>query len=280
MSGWIKLHRNLIDWEWYDDHNTTRLFIHCLVRANFEARKWKGISIARGQFWTSIPTLCSETGLSTSQIRTSLNKLKLTGELTVESQAQGRMVTVLEYDQYQADDRQVDSPVTDQSQTNDRPMTANKNLRTKEVKKEIKNSRFAPPSVNAISDYMFSKCQEAKVQFNQNEADKFFNYYESNGWKVGKNKMKCWKAAASGWLKRNVTNENNQRPNQPRRSSVVDRAHEAAARRERERQAREGMGQAMDSPIRDIRPPASQPIRGDDTGELGAVINGDYTRSD
>ena len=35
------------------------------------------------------------------------------------------------------------------------------------------------------------------------EADKFFNYYESNGWKVGKNPMKNWKAAAAGWITRN-----------------------------------------------------------------------------
>lgn len=138
MSGWIKLHRNLIDWEWYDDHNTTRLFIHCVIRANFEPKNWRGISIDRGQFWTSIPTLCTETGLSTSQIRTSLNKLKLTGELTVKSQAQGRMITIVGYNQYQADDRQVDSQVTDQSQNNDRPVTANKNeKKEKKEKKEI-----------------------------------------------------------------------------------------------------------------------------------------------
>ena len=32
------------------------------------------------------------------------------------------------------------------------------------------------------------------------EAEKFFNYYESNGWKVGKNPMKNWKAAANNWI--------------------------------------------------------------------------------
>jgi uncharacterized protein YdaU (DUF1376 family) len=36
------------------------------------------------------------------------------------------------------------------------------------------------------------------------EAKKFFNYYESNGWKVGKNPMKNWKAAANNW----ITNSN------------------------------------------------------------------------
>ena len=36
---------------------------------------------------------------------------------------------------------------------------------------------------------------------NLNEAEGFFNYYESNGWKVGKNPMKDWKAASRNWIK-------------------------------------------------------------------------------
>ena len=40
------------------------------------------------------------------------------------------------------------------------------------------------------------------------EANKFCDFYESNGWKVGKNKMKCWKAAVRNWIKNN--NGNNQ----------------------------------------------------------------------
>ena len=31
----------------------------------------------------------------------------------------------------------------------------------------------------------------------------FYDYYESNGWKVGRNSMKCWKSASRNWLKRN-----------------------------------------------------------------------------
>lgn len=31
------------------------------------------------------------------------------------------------------------------------------------------------------------------------EAQAFFYYYESNGWRVGKNPMKCWKSALAGW---------------------------------------------------------------------------------
>lgn len=143
MSGWIKLHRQLIDWEWYSDINTSRLFIHCLLRANYAPKKWRGISINKGQFWTSLPTLEAETGLSTSQLRTSINKLKSTGDIAVKSQAQGRMVTVSNYDSYQEDDRQDDSLVTGQSQTSDRPVTANKNI--KKENKERKDQEIVIP---------------------------------------------------------------------------------------------------------------------------------------
>jgi uncharacterized protein YdaU (DUF1376 family) len=42
------------------------------------------------------------------------------------------------------------------------------------------------------------------IEQGKTEAQKFFNYYESNGWKVGKNPMKNWKAAANNW----ITNSN------------------------------------------------------------------------
>jgi hypothetical protein len=37
------------------------------------------------------------------------------------------------------------------------------------------------------------------------EAEKFVNYYESNGWKVGKNPMKNWRAAANNWITNTTT---------------------------------------------------------------------------
>ena len=38
------------------------------------------------------------------------------------------------------------------------------------------------------------------IEQGKTEAEKFFNYYESNGWKVGKNPMKNWRAAANNWI--------------------------------------------------------------------------------
>ena len=78
------------------------------------------------------------------------------------------------------------------------------------------------------------------------------------------------------------TNENNQRPNQSGRSSVVSRVHAAANEREQARRVEERAldGQAMGETPGSLRSPTEQPIRGDDTAELGRVIDGDYSRAD
>lgn len=43
------------------------------------------------------------------------------------------------------------------------------------------------------------KLQAAKIGLPDDEAESFFYHYESNGWKVGRNPMKCWLSALSGW---------------------------------------------------------------------------------
>jgi len=60
-----------------------------------------------------------------------------------------------------------------------------------------KRKRFSPPSIEQITEHFTQKGSD------QAEAENFFNFYESNGWKVGKNKMVNWKAAGTNWVKRN-----------------------------------------------------------------------------
>ena len=52
--------------------------------------------------------------------------------------------------------------------------------------------RFKKPLISDISNYI-------EERGNLIDPNKFYDYYESNGWKVGKNKMKCWKAAVRNW---------------------------------------------------------------------------------
>ena len=62
--------------------------------------------------------------------------------------------------------------------------------------KDKKNSgRFAPPSVDEVREY----CAERQ---NKVDPEAFVSFYDSNGWKVGRNAMKDWKAAVRTWEKR------------------------------------------------------------------------------
>lgn len=58
------------------------------------------------------------------------------------------------------------------------------------------SKRFSPPGLEEIEAYFAEKGGTAA------QAERFRDFYESNGWKVGKNPMKSWKAAASGWMSR------------------------------------------------------------------------------
>ncbi len=119
MNGWIKLHRKLLDWEWYNDPNTSRLFIHLLLKANHEATKWHGISLSPGQLITGRKTLANELNLKEHQIRTSLSHLKTTSEIASKTTGKFSIITICNWDSYQFtedDKRPAKSPTNDHRQ--------------------------------------------------------------------------------------------------------------------------------------------------------------------
>ena len=59
-----------------------------------------------------------------------------------------------------------------------------------------KKKRFIKPTLQQLNDYRLEKNLIV-------DNDKFMDYYESNGWKVGKNAMKDWKAAMRNWARNN-----------------------------------------------------------------------------
>lgn len=100
-KGWIKIHRQLLDWEWYSDTNMVRLFLHLLLKANSSDRRWQGREVPRGSLVTSRATLEAETGLSQKIIRTCLARLIATGEIEVEATHRFSLVTICNFDNYQ-----------------------------------------------------------------------------------------------------------------------------------------------------------------------------------
>ena len=93
--GFVKLYRGLIDWRWYTSPNTMRLYIHCLMNAYYKETDRFDMKIPVGSFETSQGKLARELNLTKKQIRTALNNLKKTGEVTCRATRQCTIITVV-----------------------------------------------------------------------------------------------------------------------------------------------------------------------------------------
>lgn len=107
MKGSIKLHRSIVNWEWYSEPNAMRVFIHCLLKAQSIDSEFKSMTIKRGSFITGRNILAKELGLTPQQVRTVLDKLKNTSELNITSTTKGTLIEVVNYNTYQVDDNPV-----------------------------------------------------------------------------------------------------------------------------------------------------------------------------
>ncbi|MEI6730474.1 MAG: hypothetical protein WCL30_04375 [Pseudomonadota bacterium] len=133
--GFFKIHRKIKKWEWYSEPNVFCLFMHLLTDANFEDRKWQGKTIKAGQLVTGRSTLAISTGLSEQQIRTALNKLKSTGEITVQSTNSYSIITVTNWRDYQDNNQQDNQRITSEQPASNQRITTPKevkNIRNKE----------------------------------------------------------------------------------------------------------------------------------------------------
>ena len=128
-AGFITIHRQILDWEWYKDTNTVCLFIHLLLNANFVDGKFEGRLIKRGQLVTSLPSLSVETGLTIQQIRTALSHLKSTGEITDSTCNRYRIITISKYDEYQTPTDES----TDSQQATNRQLTGNQQATNRQL---------------------------------------------------------------------------------------------------------------------------------------------------
>jgi hypothetical protein len=190
MSGWIKIHRKFLDWEWFNKSEAVHLFLFMLIKANHKSGKWQGVDIERGQFISSLGNISTATGISVQTIRTILKKLEKTNEIELKSTSQYTIVTICKYECYQDENETTNKPITNNQQTTNKQLTTNKNV------KNVKNERsiFIEPTYNDILEY----CIERK---NGVDVNKFLNFYSAKGWMVGKNKMIDWKACVRTWEK-------------------------------------------------------------------------------
>ena len=105
-GGWVKLHRKLLEWEWYGDAHMVHLLVHLLLTATHEDRKYKGLTIKRGQLVTTIKELAEALGASETSTRRRMKRLKSGGFLTIKVAHNKTTITICNYDSYQMDKKE------------------------------------------------------------------------------------------------------------------------------------------------------------------------------
>ena len=185
-KGWIKIHRQIIDWEWYDEPNTFRLFFHLLLKANHKPKNYRGVLIKSGQIMTGQQLLAKDLGLTRSKIRVALSNLELTNEITIKSSKQGTIIHIVKYKNYQ---------VSTNDSATVQPMDSQEIANNKNVKKE-KEEYWADLQTWIEKE----KLNKDKVY---SQFDKAWFYYEELGWKNknGKEVKNVLMTIRNNWFK-------------------------------------------------------------------------------
>jgi len=168
MSGWIKIHRKFLDWEWFNKSEAVHLFMYLVLKANHKEGQWQGIDINKGQFVTSFGKISADTGISLQTIRTLLKKLEKSNEINIQTTNKFSIITICKYECYQNETEVNDTKVTSKQQTTNKQLTTNKNNKNnkeilldtwveyrKQIKKPIKQS-----TIKIIYDKMLLHTEE------------------------------------------------------------------------------------------------------------------------
>ena len=177
-----------------------------LMEANHKTIEYRGFKVERGQLFRTYKDiregLCWYVGWSKrmyneNQTKKAMKFLREAGMIATKKELGGVLITISNYTRYQnpsnyertleiTNERTYEEPKKNQSE----PSYNNKN--DKNDKKRERGKKFVKPTHEEVVSYI----QQNNLIVN---TERFVNYYEANGWKVGKNAMKDWKATLRNW---------------------------------------------------------------------------------
>lgn len=189
-GSYIKLHRKMLDWEWYDHDNVKLLFLHLLLIASWKESKWHGITLHPGELIRTNENLGHELGKTNKQIRAALEALKRTGEVATRFEAGTRIITVKNWGQYQTEGSSLGSQRA-AVWAGEGQAKGSRRAAYKESKesKNVKNV-YTAPTHTEIESY----CLEQNYQ--GIDIDRFIEYNSGKGWSMD------WKVALDLWYKK------------------------------------------------------------------------------
>lgn len=153
MDGWIKLHRSLLDWKYWGDHESLTLWIYLLQMANHkEGWNFRGIKLNPGQLLTGRDKLADACCLHRSKVERILKKLEIEQQIEQQKTNKFRIITIVKWNEYQIGEMQTEQQ-SEQQMSNKR--ATNEHIQElKELNKE-KNKTISGAKAAADFDYDF-----------------------------------------------------------------------------------------------------------------------------
>lgn len=199
QQGWIKLHRRLLESALISKPEYLGLWVVLLLMANHEDKEFifnnKKEICKRGQLITGRKQLAAKVKLSESKVERVLKYLEIEQQIEQRKTNAFRLITIINYDDYQKSEQQSEQPVDNQWTTGEQPVNTNKNEKNyKNDKNEKKEGGETPPTpketmqnffemVKLKNDQYFlliQKISQSKKLPPENvraELDKFINYW-------------------------------------------------------------------------------------------------------
>lgn len=146
--SFIKLDHKMLTWGWKDNPYMVALWIEILLQANYKEKEWHGEKYEKGSFPTSLQKLADATGLSVRNVRTCLDKLVKSQEVTIKTTNKGMKISVVKWAFYQGydndTDKQTDIQLTSNRQTTDKQVTTPKEYIEVKKYRNIYNNDHLP----------------------------------------------------------------------------------------------------------------------------------------
>ena len=220
-KGFIMIDRSILEDDMYFSEKFTRMqaYIDLCLLAAFKSRSFyirgNKVELQPMQVAKSVRDLADRWQWSVNKVRGYLYELEKGDYIDTQKTSVNQIITIKKYIVVNTqNDTQINTQTDTQNDTQtDTPIIKNNNvnnenkdiviesvvvsneqqtLPTPTKEKKRRSSVFVKPTLEECIAYANEK------GFNW-DASRFYNYYESNGWRVGRNPMKNWKAAMSSW---------------------------------------------------------------------------------
>ncbi len=200
MEGWIKLHRKLLENPIVcKDADHLAVWTYLLLKATHRERdsifKGERITLKPGQLIAGRKSIASFLKINEIKVQRILKLLENEHQIEQQTSNRNRLITILNWGLYQGNEQQDEQQMNNKRTTDEQQMNTYKNIKNDKNNKKNIYAHFTPPTLDEVKAY----CQERN---NSVDPEKWYDFYESKGWMIGKNKMKDWKAAVRTWERR------------------------------------------------------------------------------